>query len=254
MEELKRININEFIWFLILGGFALYIGSLLYKGDIVNFINPRMVKYVFIGLIGISILWVYQLGRLYSPDKGEIRLGYLIFLLPLFLGFIIKPGSLNSSIVKSKGANLSSLGNMVHERPMEALTDKYLILKDGVLEIDDKNFLAAMDDLERNRKKYKEKSIVITGFVIKDNGFGKDGFAVGRIIMACCAADSEVAGFLARGEEAEALKADEWVRVTGKIDYCEYTPKHALEAKIVPVIKIKRIYKISKPENPYIYQ
>lgn len=251
---MKRINLNEVLWLFILGGFVLYIGSLLYTGDIINFINPRIVKYSFWGLAGISILWIYQLGRIYTSDRGQIRIGYLVFILPLILGYIVKPGALNSSIVKSKGVNLTCPGNIVHEAHLEVPTEKQIVFMDGTLEIGDENFLAVMDDMERNKGKYRGKSVVITGFVIKDYGFGGNEFAVGKIIMECCAADSEVSGLLASGEEAGLLQAGDWVRVAGRIDYVENTPKYARKASIVPVIKIDKVDKVPEPKNHYIYQ
>lgn len=250
---MKRININELTWLVILGGFGLYIGGLIYTGEIIHFINPRMVKYTYFCLMGIVLLWVFQLGRIYNPHNRRIRLGYLLFILPLLLGFILKPGFLDSSIGKNKGVNLSSPGSDRRLTPVEVLRDKLLPFNNGVLEINDGNFLTAMEDMESNRDRYIDKDVVITGFVYKDDGTQRDEFIVARMLMSCCAADSQFIGLLARGSEAQSLKADEWVRVSGKINYIEYKGPFVSDKKTIPVIMIKNVEKIQKPENPYVY-
>ena len=250
---LKRFNINEFLWFIILLGFASYFFYLFISGNIEIFIHPRMKKYAIFAFIVFCVLAYFQIDSFFSShdDNHRIKKGYLIFLIPIFLGFVINPKGLDPSIANKKGLrlvgptgeNISIFRNNENDKKEN---------KDGVIEVNEKNYLKIVEDMESNLKAYKGKRIVISGFVFKEGSFNKDEFVIARMLVSCCAADSEVIGLMCKWEDSNKLKDDKWVRIEGVIDSTIY--KDGKGESIIPAVLVDKIENIDKPKNEYIYQ
>ena len=56
------------------------------------FVHPKMVKYVKFALYFFIILVIFQGKNIYAFKKAKrLKLGYIMFLIPLTLGFLLKP-------------------------------------------------------------------------------------------------------------------------------------------------------------------
>jgi uncharacterized repeat protein (TIGR03943 family) len=67
-----------------------------------------------------------------------------------------------------------------------------------------------------------------------------------RFVISCCAADAQPLAILIRGEGAEKLAKDTWVRVEGVIG----TTK--IEGRDVPTLAVEHLEKIAPPGEPYL--
>lgn len=249
---LKKFNINEFLWFMILLSFASYFFYLFITGNMDSFIHPRMKKYTIFAFIVFCVLAYFQIDKFFSDYEGtqRIKKGYIIFLIPIFLGFIVNPKGLDPSIANKKGLrlvgpngeNISIFKNDENDKKDN---------KDDVIEVNESNYLKIVEDMEQNIDKYKGKRILITGFVFKEKSFKEDEFVVARALISCCAADSEFIGLMCKWKDSNELADNSWVKIQGIIDTTTY--KENGGTSIIPSILVKKIEKVDKPKNEYIY-
>lgn len=246
-----KLNKSEFKWFIILIGFTYYVYTLLSSGKIYLFLNPKMIKYVRFSLIVFLILTIFQLRRLFISTEGNKRKVYFcVFLVPLFLGIYINPQGLNDEITSKKGTVV--IQNNISKNSLTFKTQSKSIQKDNVIVIDGKNFTYITDDIcYNNSNKYKGRNVIITGFVFRDTANSKDKFLIARLMMVCCAADTEVTGLLCDWNKASTLKNNKWVKITGKID--AETENINGEKSSTPVIRVENVEPAQKPQNQYIY-
>ncbi|MFD0771321.1 TIGR03943 family putative permease subunit [Bacillus sp. CGMCC 1.60114] len=118
----------------------------------------------------------------------------------------------------------------------------------NTIQIDDDNYLPAMQLILGNVKGFKGKNITLTGFIYKGKDYSKNEVFIARYEITCCVADATVWGMLATGKEAASLKNGEWVTATGVLD--QTTEKDTSS----PLIKITAIKKITPPKTQYVYQ
>jgi putative membrane protein len=223
------------------------------SGNIDIFIHPRMKKYTIFAFIVFCILAYFQIDKFFS-SHGEtriIRKGYLIFLIPILLGFIVNPKGLDPSIANKKGIRLVGPSGENISIFKNSESDNNKSSEDGLIEVNEKNYLKVVEDMGKNINNYKGKKIIISGFVFKKSNFNEDEFVVARALISCCAADSEFIGLMCKWEGSNKLKDDNWVKIEGIIDVTTYKDEDA--ESIIPAILVDKIEKIDKPKNEYIY-
>lgn len=251
---MRRFNINEFLWFLILVMFDIYIYYLISSGKIALFIHPKMHKYAMLSFIGFSILSIFQFFKIFSIRKTEkIRSGYVLFFLTIVMGGAIAFSGEGAGILENRGVNL------VNSYGMEVTAEEYkeisrLALSSNTIEVTEKNYKVLLKDINDNLQSYKGKKIILEGLVYKEEEFEKDEFVISRMMLSCCVADAENVGFLCNWKNVDNLKAKEWVKIEGIIDSKIYEYKGIDKKKNIPYIRIDKIEKLSKPENSYIYR
>ena len=114
--------------------------------------------------------------------------------------------------------------------------------------MDDETFGRWLPELYLNLDSWVNKKIKIEGSVWKNpEVLSENEFAVGRMLMVCCAADMQPAGLIAQWFRANELKEDDWVRVTGTISKTEY------EGSFEPLIIVDNIEFIPRPVLEYVY-
>jgi putative membrane protein len=253
-----KLNKSELKWFIILIGFTWYTYNLISTGKIYFFLNPKMIKYVHFSFIIFLILCIFQIRRLFISAKNNRRdISFYLFILPLFLGIFVNPQGLNTEIASKRGAitigqNISTTAEPVLESQSTNAKSTIQNEPTNALIINGKNFTHITDDLTYNNpNKYKGKEVVITGFVYRDNSYSKNQFLISRLMMVCCAADTEVTGILCDWNKASIQKSNTWVKVTGKIDLENLTIDG--EKSITPVIRIQNVEPYQEPKNQYIY-
>ncbi|AYD39541.1 TIGR03943 family protein [Clostridium fermenticellae] len=250
-----KLNKSELKWFIILIGFTYYVYSLLSSGKIYLFLNPKMIKYVRFSFIVFLILTIFQIKRLFISEQDSNRkICFLVFLIPLFLGIYINPQGLNDEVTSKKGTivmqnNISKNGQAFNPQPKNTHKDTP---RDNVMTIDGKNFTHITDDIcYNNPNKYKGKNVIITGFVFRDDTTSKNEFLIARLMMVCCAADTEVTGLLCDWTQASTLKNSKWFKITGTIDV--ETKNINGKKSTNPVIRVKNAEPAQQPQNQYIY-
>lgn len=262
---MKKFNIEEFFTFIVLLGFSTLFYYLIFTGKIKTFISPKMISYMMFALIMFTILTFYQGNKVFSPKNHKsISSSYILLLLTLIIGFASAEKGINLAISENKTINLPSYAkrdklkipssNSKDEKVSEnRLKENLSLTKGNTIAIDDSNFYKAVNDIGTNLEKYRSKKVIITGFVFKREDFKEDEFVVGRMSMACCAADAQVMGLMAKWAEAKNLEKDIWVNIEGVIQSTQYSASENNETFTLPLIEVTKVEKIQTPENIYVY-
>lgn len=261
---MKKFNFEEFLIFIVLLGFSTLFYFLLFTGKINSFISPKMIKYIIFALVVFTILTFYQGNKIFIPKTVKpINKSFTILLLTIFIGFAAAEKGVNLSISNNKSVNLpsyvksdkiSSSPLEKNNKPTEDKLKETLFLTDGNnIVIEDNNFYKAVNDIGMNIEKYRGKKVILSGFVFKREDFKPDQFVVGRMSMACCAADAQVMGLMSKWAETPNLEKDTWVKVEGIIGSTEQKNVESEGTLILPLVEIVNIEKIETPENIYVY-
>lgn len=250
----KKLNINEFIWFIILIAITGYFYHLVYSAKLAYFIHPKMFKYIYFTLIILSLMTVYQTSNLFKEAaNNKLKSGYLLFMFILFIGFAVDPKGLNAQAAINRGMKIeNSIFNVSKNNKVNP--DKNVPIKrrpGGAIEVNDENYVSVMNDIYNNIKEYKGQTITVTGFIYKEDRFGKDRFVAARMLVSCCAADAQVVGYLFKYNGKEEFAKEQWVKVTGIINEDKIVGE---DKEGIPIIDVSLIQKINEPLNKYVYE
>ncbi len=250
---MKRFNVNEFIWFFILALFTLYIYFLISSGEIVLFLHPKMIKYAAFSFVIFGELAVIQFFKIFTvKTRVRFRKGYLLFFITLIIGIFIAPGGLTSDIGDKKGVTLVSSSNI--ENIAEHSHSKKQLIEGDTIIFNEANYIHYLEDLSSHIDERVGKKIKITGFVLREKNLTKDEFLISRMMMNCCAADSQILGVVGKWVKAETLMKDDWIVVEGKVSFKEERDENNKGLKKYPVVLVEKLTPIEKPNNPYIYE
>ncbi len=251
---MKRFNVNEFLWMIILSLFSGYIYYLFSSGKIATYIHPKMFKYVIFAFIVFLILAIFQIKKIFSVRKNEkFKVGYLIFLMPLVLAFTLDPTSLGEKVIANKRVNISN--NVFKNSNKYVSEEQSKSIPADIKEntVDAEMFKDTLSNIYDNFKIIKGSEVEISGFVYTENGFGENRFVVSRLMVGCCAADAEIIGVLCEVENGERFEKDKWVKVKGIIQSTTQHNQYTDKKESIPIIKVTSIEEIEAPLNQYVY-
>lgn len=247
---MRRINISQAVWFILLLGLSFYLFMLVISGDLTRFIHPRMTIYIYFALGALMIMAAFQGTRIFEEGKGRIKKGYAVFLLPLVCGMLMHPGSLNEDISKNKGVVISPSQIDLSYKDSTYVDDS---VRDGIITLTENNFTKVLYSIWSSPDKYVGRSISLEGFIYRDEDMAQNQLIISRMIINCCVADTVVVGIAAEYGEIEKLQENEWVSVVGKINMMKCINPLTKAEETVPGIIIDSLQIIEKPENPYVY-
>lgn len=232
------MKLENIIWTAILGILFLIITILNFTGKIYYFLHPRLFIYSLFATVMLFILFIFEIYKMlrekhHHHHKIKI-IPYFMFLIFIFVAGVYQFENASSNIAKNKEANYSF-----------SIMKRNATIGDGVIEVDNNNYLDVLDELHRNLDNYIGREIVIDGFVFREKEFDKNQFVVARMLVSCCAADAQIIGLLV--EDKSDFEDDVWVRVKGTVNKIDY------HGEIIPKIDAKSVDKISKPKEEYIY-
>lgn len=226
---MRRLNIGELIWFIILCGFTIYISILLKDGSISKYIHPHMIKYTKFAAMVFGILAFLQIPKIFG-EGNNFKVIIIIFFIPLVLGIIIygkeEIGMANKEIYN---INVEMSGHTHNEYNDEHSS----------------KFLEVFNDLSKSMYTHENDIVELVGYVHRDSKDMENQFWISRVVMACCAADSQVISILCKDEGELKLKEQEWIRIVGKVK------AYKDGSKIIQPVILERI---DRPEQIYIYQ
>jgi putative membrane protein len=252
----KKGTLNQWIWFIILAGFSLYLGRLLFTGDIHYFIHPKMFFFIRFSFVIFLLLCVNQGRRiLFSKRKEALKAGYILFILPLLLGFAVAPKGLNEAAAANRGLQLagSDSSTMESSRQLKASEIIEQLGPEETLEVETALYSGIIEDISKRRSLYMGRRIGIEGFVFRFDHFSPDQFIVARMQIVCCAADALLTGILVQSNEAPSFETSSWVRVEGIIGEREYYDAWNDKTSVVPAVKAELMHPVEKPLNVYVY-
>ena len=116
-----------------------------------------------------------------------------------------------------------------------------------IVKIEDRDFAYFFSDLMENMDNYEGKTVSFTALFPGGTKPMPDGvFVAGRMLMNCCAADTQFAGMACYRGKAEKPAPGSWFRLTGKIRL----QRNRLFSGKVPVIDAISVEKAKEPDEP----
>lgn len=277
---MKKANINEWMWLVVLFTYVAYFSSLLGNGKITLFIHPKMTKYIIFTVVIFIILISQQVKKLESSSVKKFKYSYLIFLVPIILATVVNPTTLSAKVIANKGVEISKQINslemtiessdVVSSNIEDSFTGTDLIPTDSIPTVaqqdnevqyessnynteDGAIFLETIDTITSNLTGILGQETEIEGFIYLQDGFEENQFVVSRYMMNCCAADAQIIGILCYYTGDFEFKADQWVKVTGIIDKTMYKSIDQEEEIEMALIKVAEIQLSKAPEDLYVY-
>lgn len=105
-------------------------------------------------------------------------------------------------------------------------------------------FVDMMDNMDR----YDGKLIEITAKVMKPKGFPEKVFVPGRMAMTCCADDVTFLGYVCKWQNAQELKAGQWVTIQARVRYARVSIYNGLG----PVLDAQQVI-VTEPVEEMVY-
>ncbi|WBW97356.1 TIGR03943 family putative permease subunit [Oceanirhabdus sp. W0125-5] len=218
---MKKINIS--LWTCILIGLIMLFTSMVVSGKIIFLLHPRMVIMVEAAIVALILLLIYDLfyKQKRVRHKRDSKLSMGIFFIPLLSGFIF--------------LNNFDLSGIMYNKPIEE-HDHVHVHVHGDYE---DQFLDVYNRIHHD-KEVVGTNLEVNGAIIKNS---KGEYFITKIIMACCAADSQVIGLKCYTEGIE--------------DYLGKICKVKGDIRLVSgemVLYISKIEKDDEIKNLYIYR
>lgn len=214
---MRKFNVEEFIWLLILILLTTYIGYLMLSGEVYNYLSVKTAKNLYIVVVILPILIIVQAMKVLSfNSRVDTSIKFMPIIFTLIIGVLLL---LRGYMYKDSNNNLTSFNNLFAKDAIEINHETHHIL----------------EDLEGDGEEYLNKYIIFTGFVYKYEG---EKFILGREEMNCCAADSYIIGVKTLAKDK--FKEGQWIKVLGKISFDgEY------------YLEVDEYIKINPPSNIY---
>lgn len=119
--------------------------------------------------------------------------------------------------------------------------------KNGISEIQPKNYTNILKTVHENIDNYIGKKICFTGYVYRVLDLQGNQFVLARDMIVSSNSQSVVVGFLCEYDNAKDFADNTWVKVTGEIYKGDYHGD-------MPIIKITNIQSVDKPsQEEYVY-
>lgn len=275
---MKRFNKAEWIGFVFLLGWIVYLVYLLKSGGIVSYIHPKRIPLMWGTVLGMIVLALYQSSKLFTIPSRQAKTGvYMPIGLILLCGLLtltsketdravqLRPQSVlsnstssaaetedNSEEAKDAGVTYLEEGEaFIESNPNEIDNAENKVAGADEIFVKDENYTQTLSDIEQNPSQYVGRKIVLEGFVYRDPSFGKNDFVVARMFMICCAADAQITGLMATWDKSNSLNDNQWIKAEGILK----TQSYVIEGQesLIPIIHITSAEKLPTPENQYVY-
>ncbi len=248
-----RFSFDAFIKTLILFGYLIFLTWLIGTNDIQLYINPRYLQLTQMTVLVLCVLVIVQaLQMIYLKKDNHCHhpsltlrswLGYMPFLVSLFLAFYLPSSTLDAKLVGTKGLNTGVIAVSEPELADFAAAMQQM----SMIEVTDQNYINVISALRLQPEKYVGKQITMTGFVYKDLSFPSSNLALVRYVTFCCSADAVPAGILCQVDDEQKYPIGTWLIVRGTLALGGH------QQKTVPLIAVEGVTPIAEPVQPYIY-
>ncbi len=250
-----RLDLGRFLPALILGGYGIFIVSLLLRNVMTWYINPTyVVPTTIAGAVLIGLAAVRLGTRPVAADADECCADgactdhsapklrtYVILSIPLLLALIFPPRGLAAFSANQRGVAVAGLTTI---RGTTALHRVSLSVDTSTFSMQD--WVGALS-ADPNPKDYLNKAIHLTGIVVHDPAGAPPGYImVLRYQVTCCIADAQPEGLVVKDTSHGALKDNQWVTLVGKMGEANY------QGQSLVVVLPSRMT-VTKAGDPYMY-
>lgn len=246
---MKKFNKEIILRIIILSCFTLFYFSIIINGKVLLYVHPRIKPFIILAMIAMPIIALFSIKEGNNSKRKKVKLySYGIYLIPIVLGFFINFVEIDSTTVKSTEITSTKVSDNTNLDKTEGYDSKKEIkIENNVIEITTENYMSSLDEILTNPNKYADKNIEIDGFVYRDETMKENQFVVGKFVMVCCAADTQVVGLLSEYPGAKNFDNDTWVKVKGKLATGVYSGNQEI------VIDVESIERDNNPDKSYVY-
>lgn len=227
---MRRFNLNQFIWVILLGILIGSIGFLLISDKLFSLIVGSMKIYVVLTLIFLTLIFLIEIKDIFTvPSRGGIKKGYIFFILLIATLVIVSNTDILRNSLIMKGVVIEHKGhnhNKNHNHKLSFERDNILINKE--------NFHSSVEAILENTEDYKTMPITVEGLLYNEKVEVGD-FFITQVDMNCCMADSKFLGITCVGSINSEFKTGDYVRVKGTLNVTEY------KGEKIPVIYINQL-------------
>ena len=166
-NESSDLSFHTYLRGIILIGFALLILGLILTDNIKYYIAPKMMPFIYFGLVVFLLLGIIQILRSMSKRQSDFECDcgadhqvtgptwlkiiiYVVFILPILMGFIIPDQVLNSSVAANRGI-IYNAGNNVQQEFDSQITSKSSTPRTDRDFADPDVYFASENDIEHNQ-------------------------------------------------------------------------------------------------------
>lgn len=252
-----RIHLDRLIWALLLLSWSAFITQLVVSDQILLYLHPKMIGFAVAAALGFGLLGLVRFSRaLKATNSSAPRIGYLAFALPLLLSLTAGHRGLGSTALGTRllktAADTSSVISVIRDNL--GLEARLSALNPGdTLVVDDLIFADLFYDMTERPHRYDGLRLEVLGFAHRTPGLSASSLFVTRLLLTCCAADSEPLGILAHGPLLQRIGESEWLRVEGQVALTRYNNPYTGQEIDLPVILVDSVAVVSQPSVPYIY-
>ena len=194
---MKKFNIDELIWFIILILLDLSVIFLIRSGNITNFVSSDMIIYFYLSIIILTIFALFQFSRIFTIKR---RIETTNKLIPLTFTLCI--GVILLYIFPLLKQNENTNENLLFKNHTDAIiinNDNYDIV----------------NEIIQHKDEYEGKAILFLGY-IDNTKESSDFIVISRQMIKCCQADKEKIQIKAKGIKDD-LEEGQWINIYGRI-------------------------------------
>ncbi|MGL5087825.1 MAG: hypothetical protein ACRC68_19280 [Clostridium sp.] len=241
---MKRFNVNELIWFIILLCLIALWGYLLLSGDIFDLVSTRMIKYSYFAFAVFIILTIFQISKIISfPTRKDISSKFipLIFTFFMALAYIALNSTYTNStsiLLTEEQVDFNYTGNYISIDSLGSSPNNYNIIKElnsdsiyigkiiSIVGYVNKN--EPKPNIKINNKNESNSENKNT----KTSKLPKDSFLISRDEISCCLQDLSTISILSKettlttnsnispnNHLSNNLEDGSWVKALGIIKY-----------------------------------
>ncbi|MGL5615934.1 MAG: TIGR03943 family putative permease subunit [Sarcina sp.] len=232
---MKRFNLNQFLWFLILVALLATMGILYFTGDIFLLVSEKVKIYLMITLIVLGIMLLVQVTRIFTvPSRGGIKKGYFLYFILIFSFFVVIKVDILKSSLLMKGVKIE---HKTHNHGKGHSHD-YLTNNDIVI-VGKSDFHKVVEAINEHSNEFENKKIIIEGLAYKEL-IELGDFVITQIDMNCCMGDSTFLGLTCFGGISDDIETGDYIKINGIIKIFEESNKR------IPVIEVDSVDKINR--------
>ncbi len=218
-------------------------------GEVFIYLRSRYAYLSIAVFIFLFVLTVFSFYLLLVKKKVvlKFKVSYLVLFIPFIIAIVHTPQSYSINTLQKKMRKYKLSKNPLLYKRFKAVHDKN---KDLIVITKDNFYLYIYEFYQKKRfRNYVHNPFVIRGIYFKNKSSFFDNHAfVGRMIMACCAADAIMDGFFLKfNNKLPTIKPGKWIEVKGKLIF-ENVKNHGK----MPVIEVSSYEEIKAESSIYI--
>lgn len=218
---MKKFNIDEFIWLILLSLLTLFLVYLVGSGNIFRLLSMKIVKYMYFAIGLLVMIIVVQVGKVFTFNSRKDNSNkYIPLIFTLIVGVFL------------------SFNTFESDNYIENNEDKFTLdINNEIIEITNSNYYI-ISEINENPDSYLGKKIMFTGFIYDIKSEDNLLFTLAREEIQCCAADAVLIGLESKGYKG--LKEGTWIKAIGEI-----------KKEDNYIFDIIEYIKVSKPKEEY---